>query len=51
LSTAGLLREAKADPAAHRDLSVPVGGYSDDVCDLSEALQDGIVRRTAHTAF
>jgi len=49
--TAGLLREAKADPASHRGLIVRVAGYSDYFCDLSEALQDEIIRRTEHTAF
>jgi formate C-acetyltransferase len=49
--TADLLREAKANPAAHRDLIVRVAGYSDYFCDLSEALQDEIIRRTEHTAF
>ncbi|HEY3287493.1 MAG TPA: trans-4-hydroxy-L-proline dehydratase [Gemmatimonadaceae bacterium] len=49
--TADLLREAKANPAAHRDLIVRVAGYSDYFCDLSEALQDEIIRRTEHTDF
>jgi formate C-acetyltransferase len=49
--TADLLREAKANPAAHRDLIVRVAGYSDYFCDLSEALQDEIIRRTEHAAF
>ena len=46
--TAGTLREAKANPASHRDLIVRVAGYSDYFCDLSEALQDEIIRRTEH---
>lgn len=45
------LREAKANPAAHRDLIVRVAGYSDYFCDLSEALQDEIIRRTEHADF
>ena len=49
--TAGTLREAKADPAAHRDLIVRVAGYSDYFCDLSEALQDEIIQRTEHAEF
>jgi pyruvate-formate lyase len=49
--TADLLREAKADPASHRGLIVRVAEYSDDFCDLSEALQDEIIRRTEHAAF
>jgi formate C-acetyltransferase len=49
--TADTLREAKANPAAHRDLIVRVAGYSDYFCDLSEALQDEIIRRTEHARF
>ncbi len=49
--SADLLRAAKADPAAHRDLIVRVAGYSDYFCDLSEALQDEIIRRTEHGEF
>jgi formate C-acetyltransferase len=45
------LREAKANPAAHRDLIVRVAGYSDYFCDLSEALQDEIIARTEHGEF
>jgi trans-4-hydroxy-L-proline dehydratase len=49
--TADLLREAKANPAAHRDLIVRVAGYSDYFCDLSVALQDEIILRTEHSDF
>lgn len=42
------LREAQADPEAHRDLIVRVAGYSDYFCDLSRALQDEIISRTEH---
>jgi formate C-acetyltransferase len=49
--TAATLREAKANPAAHRDLIVRVAGYSDYFCDLSEALQDEIIQRTEHADF
>jgi formate C-acetyltransferase len=49
--TAELLKEAKSNPAAHRDLIVRVAGYSDYFCDLSEALQDEIIRRTEHKEF
>ena len=49
--TADLLREAKANPATHRDLIVRVAGYSDYFCDLSEALQDEIIQRTEHKEF
>jgi pyruvate formate-lyase/glycerol dehydratase family glycyl radical enzyme len=44
------LRRAQADPDAHRDLIVRVAGYSDYFCDLSPALQDEIISRTAHGA-
>ncbi|MBP7147212.1 MAG: glycyl radical protein [Acidobacteria bacterium] len=49
--SADLLREARANPGAHRDLIVRVAGYSDYFCDLSEALQDEIIRRTEHGGF
>lgn len=49
--TADTLREAQANPAAHRDLIVRVAGYSDYFCDLSVALQDEIIRRTEHADF
>ncbi len=45
------LRDAKQNPGKHRDLIVRVAGYSDYFCDLSEALQDEIIRRTEHTTF
>jgi pyruvate formate-lyase/glycerol dehydratase family glycyl radical enzyme len=48
---ADTLREARADPDAHRDLIVRVAGYSDYFCDLSEALQEEIIERTEHAAF
>ena len=48
---ADTLREAQADPDAHRDLIVRVAGYSDYFCDLSEALQEEIIERTEHVAF
>ena len=49
--TADTLREARANPSAHRDLIVRVAGYSDYFCDLSAALQDEIIRRTEHSDF
>jgi formate C-acetyltransferase len=49
--TADTLREAQADPGSYRDLIVRVAGYSDYFCDLSEALQDEIIRRTEHVEF
>ncbi len=48
---AGLLREAQRHPERHRDLIVRVAGYSDYFVDLTEALQEEIIRRTAHEAF
>ena len=49
--TAAALREAQANPSAHRDLIVRVAGYSDYFCDLSEALQEEIIQRTEHAEF
>jgi len=48
---AGVLRQAQADPASHRDLIVRVAGYSDYFCDLSRQLQDEIISRTEHAGF
>jgi formate C-acetyltransferase len=45
---ANALREAQANPEAHRDLIVRVAGYSDYFCDLSRELQDEIIARTEH---
>jgi formate C-acetyltransferase len=45
---ASTLREAQQHPEAHRGLIVRVAGYSDYFCDLSAALQDEIISRTAH---
>jgi formate C-acetyltransferase len=42
------LRAAQAAPEQHRDLIVRVAGYSDYFCDLSLALQEEIIARTAH---
>jgi trans-4-hydroxy-L-proline dehydratase len=44
--TADTLRDAKKHPEKYRDLIVRVAGYSDYFNDLSEALQDEIIRRT-----
>ncbi len=49
--TAETLREAQADPSAHRDLIVRVAGYSDYFCDISRELQDEIIERTEHEGF
>ncbi len=45
---AATLRAAQAHPEQYRDLIVRVAGYSDYFCDLSKALQDEIIARTAH---
>lgn len=45
------LRNAKKHPAEYRDLIVRVAGYSDYFVDLTEELQDEIIRRTAHTGM
>jgi len=45
------LREAQANPEAHRDLIVRVAGYSDYFCDLSGELQEEIIARTEHAEF
>ena len=45
---ADTLRAAQTDPEQYRDLIVRVAGYSDYFCDLSQALQEEIIRRTAH---
>jgi formate C-acetyltransferase len=44
--TADTLRDAQKHPERYRDLIVRVAGYSDYFNDLSEALQDEIIRRT-----
>lgn len=49
--TAAALREAQANPQAHRDLIVRVAGYSDYFCDLSRELQEEIIARTEHTSM
>ena len=46
--TADALRKAKNDPEAHRDLIVRVAGYSDYFIELTDELQDEIIRRTEH---
>ena len=45
---ADTLRAAQASPEEYRGLIVRVAGYSDYFCDLSPALQDEIIARTAH---
>jgi pyruvate-formate lyase len=45
------LRDAQEHPDQYRDLIVRVAGYSDYFCDLSRALQDEIIARTAHSSL
>ncbi|MBQ9131902.1 MAG: hypothetical protein IJX62_05485, partial [Clostridia bacterium] len=44
------LLEARKDPAAHRDLIVRVGGYSEYFYKLTPELQDAVVSRTLFDA-
>lgn len=46
--TADILREAQKHPEKYRDLIVRVAGYSDYFVDLSEVLQNEIIKRTEH---
>jgi len=46
--TAETLRDAQKHPEKYRELIVRVAGYSDYFNDLSEALQNEIIRRTEH---
>ncbi|NQU27267.1 MAG: formate C-acetyltransferase/glycerol dehydratase family glycyl radical enzyme, partial [Candidatus Marinimicrobia bacterium] len=46
--TADTLKKAQKNPDEHRDLIVRVAGYSDYFVDLTEELQNEIIRRTAH---
>ncbi|MBE0651907.1 MAG: glycyl radical protein [Bacteroidales bacterium] len=46
--TAQTLRDAQAKPEKYRDLIVRVAGYSDYFVDLTEELQNEIIRRTEH---
>jgi formate C-acetyltransferase len=45
------LKKAKQYPDDYRDLIVRVAGYSDYFVDLTEDLQDEIIRRTEHEVF
>ena len=47
--TADTLRKAKKNPEKYRDLIVRVAGYSDYFVDLTDELQDEIIRRTEHS--
>jgi pyruvate-formate lyase len=42
------LREAKAHPEHHRNLTVRIAGYSEYFCSIGEALQDEIIARTEY---
>jgi formate C-acetyltransferase len=42
------LKDAQKHPENYRDLIVRVAGYSDYFVDLTTALQDEIMHRTAH---
>ncbi len=45
------LRDAQKNPQHHRDLIVRVAGYSDYFVDLTVALQEEIIQRTAHNIY
>jgi trans-4-hydroxy-L-proline dehydratase len=45
------LKRAKRHPDDYRDLIVRVAGYSDYFVDLTEDLQNEIIRRTEHEVF
>lgn len=49
--SAETLKKAKKNPEQFRDLIVRVAGYSDYFNDLSEELQDEIIRRSEHGSF
>jgi formate C-acetyltransferase len=46
--TADVLKNAQLHPEKHRDLIVRVAGYSDYFVDLTQGLQDEIIKRTEH---
>lgn len=49
--TAETLQKAKLEPEKYRDLIVRVAGYSDYFIELTEELQDEIIKRTEHQDF
>ncbi len=51
VADAETLKAARQHPEQYRDLIVRVAGYSDYFCDLTPALQDEIIARTAHASF
>lgn len=44
-----VLLKAKANPEAHRDLVVRIGGYTDYFVRLSPQMQDEVISRSSHT--
>ncbi len=44
-------QKAKNNPEKYRDLIVRVAGYSDYFVDLTDELQDEIIRRTEHSGY
>ena len=46
--SADILREARKNPEAFRDLVVRVAGYSAYFVELDESLQEDIIARTEH---
>ncbi len=48
VASAEVLRAARRQPEAHRDLIVKVGGYSTYFVDLGAEIQDEIIARTEH---
>ncbi len=49
--TADMLRDAQKHPEKYRDLIVRVAGYSDYFVDITEDLQNEIIKRTEHKSF
>ncbi|OYT14934.1 MAG: hypothetical protein B7C24_15675 [Bacteroidetes bacterium 4572_77] len=48
---ASVLKDAQIKPEEYRDLIVRVAGYSDYFIELTEELQEEIIRRTEHCSF
>ena len=49
--SADMLRDAQEHPEKYRDLVVRVAGYSDYFVDITEDLQNEIIKRTEHKSF
>ena len=49
--SADMLRDAQQHPEKYRDLVVRVAGYSDYFVDITEDLQNEIIKRTEHKSF